>query len=211
MTIDFQVQRDVLFAFTTPIAQIGVPEAGAINGPLKEEILRRAAETKGQVRSNVGGWHSDDDIFDWPLEAVSILAESARLSVDRMMALVNQTANVETRQTLKGWANVCRRGHYHQPHSHATYHWSGVYYVDAGEDSDEFAKSGNLEFQDPRGAVEMSGTPGNPFGRSVAVKARSGVMVLFPSWLLHWVNPYQGESERVSIAFNSRVDHFRKR
>ena len=27
-------------------------------------------------------------------------------------------------------------------------------------------------------------------------------MVMFPSWLLHGVRPYQGEGERISIAFN---------
>jgi hypothetical protein len=56
----------------------------------------------------------------------------------------------------------------------------------------------------------MAGMPGNPFGRSIAVKAQSGIMAIFPSWLLHWMNPYHGDEPRVSIAFNARVDHLRK-
>lgn len=71
-------------------------------------------------------------------------------------------------------------------------------------------KSVLLEFRDPRGGVEMAGIPGDPFGRSIVVRPQSGVMVIFPSWLLHWVNPYQGGGERISVAFNSRVDHFSK-
>ena len=60
--------------------------------------------------------------------------------------------------------------------------------------------------RDPRGAVEMAGTPANPFGRTVPVTPQDGMMVVFPSWLLHWVRSYQGPGERISIAFNSRVD-----
>jgi uncharacterized protein (TIGR02466 family) len=210
MSIDFQLKRDVLLAFTTPITQVRVGEAAAINPPLKAEILRRSAEEKGQVRSNVGGWHSGDDIFDWPVDGMSVLKESAEQAVTKMAELVNQSPAARIEQTLRGWANVCRSGHYHKPHSHATYHWSGVYYVDTGTVSNEHPQSGTLEFQDPRGAVEMAGMPGNPFGRSIAVRPQSGMIVIFPSWLLHWVNPYQGDEPRISIAFNSRVDLFRK-
>lgn len=211
MSIDFQVQRDVLLAFTTPIAQVRIGEAEAINKPLRDDILRRAADEKGQVRSNVGGWHSGDDIFDWPVDGISVLKESVEQAVTRMTELVNQSRAAEISQTLRGWANVCREGHYHKPHSHATYHWSGVYYVDSGAAaSAEHPQAGTLEFQDPRGAAEMSGMPGNPFGRSIAVKPQSGTMVLFPSWVLHWVNPYRSDEPRISIAFNSRIDHFRK-
>ena len=210
MSLDFQLRRDVLLGFTTPIAQVRLLEAEAINPALKEEILRRAADEKGQVRSNVGGWHSGDDIFDWPGESIEILAQSAREGAEQMTALVNQAKAIRTRQTLKGWANVCRKGHYHLPHSHATYHWSGVYFVEAGEELSDKPHSGLLEFQDPRGAVEMAGTPGNPFGRTVMVTPKTGMMVLFPSWLQHWVRAYEGEDERISIAFNSRIDSFEK-
>ncbi len=210
MSIDFQLKRDVLLAFTTPIAQVRVDEAEAINGPLKTEILRRAGEEKGQVRSNVGGWHSGDDIFDWPVDGIAVLRDSAEQAATKMTELVNQSRAAEIELTMRGWANVCHKGHYHKPHSHATYHWSGVYYVDAGTTPEAHPQSGTLEFQDPRGAVEMAGMPGNPFGRSIAVKAQSGIMAIFPSWLLHWVNPYHGDESRISIAFNARVDHWRK-
>ena len=209
MALDFQLQRDVLFAFTTPIAQIRLEKCEEINPVLKTEILDRERIEEGQVRSNVGGWHSDDDIFDWPIEAIDVLAQAAREAAATMTALVNQAAGAETEQTLKGWANICRKGDYHLPHSHATYHWSGVYYVDDGGDAAGNESSGMLEFQDPRGPVEMAGTPGNPFGRTVPVKARSGMMVVFPSWLLHWVRSYDGPGTRISIAFNSRIDRCR--
>jgi hypothetical protein len=30
-------------------------------------------------------------------------------------------------------------------------------------------------------------------------------MLLWPSWLKHWVHPYQGDGERISVAFNVNV------
>lgn len=55
MSIDFVTPRDVLFAFTMPIAQVRVTEVEEINGPLRAEILRRTESEAGLVRSNVGG------------------------------------------------------------------------------------------------------------------------------------------------------------
>jgi hypothetical protein len=38
-----------------------------------------------------------------------------------------------------------------------------------------------------------------------AVTPEVGMLVLFPSWHLHAVHPYHGETERISIAFNARI------
>ena len=34
---------------------------------------------------------------------------------------------------------------------------------------------------------------------------KAGRLVMFPSWLLHQVRPYRGNSERISVAFNLTV------
>ena len=62
--------------------------------------------------------------------------------------------------------------------------------------------SGLLELLDPRPFTEMVATPGEPFGQKAIIKPEAGAMVLFPGWLYHFVNPYFGEGERISIAFN---------
>ncbi len=205
MSIDFKTQRDVLYAFTTPIAQIEVKEAAEINPVIAAEVARRAAAEPGLKRSNVGGWHSGDDFFDWPLEEIALLSGSIREAVNNMAALVNRAKAVRTQQEMKGWANLCQNHDYHLAHNHALYHWSGVYFVDDGAPEDLPGKPGILEFQDPRGAVGMEGQPGNPFGRTVTVVPKGGLMAIFPSWLLHWVRPHQGARARISIAFNVRV------
>ena len=34
------------------------------------------------------------------------------------------------------------------------------------------------------------------------VRFDAGQLVLFPSWVLHDVKPYEGEGERITVAFN---------
>jgi predicted 2-oxoglutarate/Fe(II)-dependent dioxygenase YbiX len=42
-----------------------------------------------------------------------------------------------------------------------------------------------------------------PFAPSIRhVALEPGQLVVFPSWILHDVKPFQGEGERVTVAFN---------
>jgi hypothetical protein len=62
-----------------------------------------------------------------------------------------------------------------------------------------------LEFLDPRAGVEAVTAPGDPYGEPFRVRAEAGLLVLFPSWLYHWVHPYVGETPRIAISFNAAL------
>jgi len=49
----------------TPIGTFKVPGWEDLNPVLEKEIFRQMKEESGQVRSNVGGWHSADTVFKW--------------------------------------------------------------------------------------------------------------------------------------------------
>ena len=38
--------------------------------------------------------------------------------------------------------------------------------------------------------------------RAPVLRAEAGTMIVFPSWLYHFVNPFQGDGERISVSFN---------
>ena len=88
--------------------------------------------------------------------------------------------------------------------------WSGVYYVEDGGICDDPKLEGQLEFMDPRGPSVIMYAPTRAFnvpgglsvGGNEVVVPKPGLMVLFPSWILHQVRPYKGTAERISIAFN---------
>jgi hypothetical protein len=81
-----------------------------------------------------------------------------------------------------------------------------VYYVDPGSYSPDSSLSGILEFLDPRAGAEAVRAPGDPYGEPVRVRPQAGLLVIFPSWLYHWVHPYQGDTPRVAVSFNASVD-----
>jgi uncharacterized protein (TIGR02466 family) len=208
--LTFNRERDLVLAFATPLAHIMVEEEAALSPALKRAILERAAADPGQVRSNVGGWHSKDDLLSWPEPEVLALRRNLEQAVNHMTALATRTPRFEASYRFAAWANVCRQGNYHKPHNHPDYHWSGVYYVETGGSDPERPHSGTFEVQDPRPFTEMVSLPGNPYGRTMVLKPEPGLLFLFPSWLYHWVNPFTGTGERISIAFNARLMSFRR-
>jgi uncharacterized protein (TIGR02466 family) len=107
--------------------------------------------------------------------------------------------------SVSAWATICRAGTYHAPHSHPDSAWSGVYYVNPGDGSPDQLLSGVLEFLDPRAAVEAVTAPGDPYGEPFRVRPRPGLLVIFPSWLYHWVHPYTGRTPRIAVSFNATL------
>ena len=65
--------------------------------------------------------------------------------------------------------------------------------------------SGVLEFLDPRAGVEAVTAPGDPYGEPVRVRPEAGLLVIFPSWLYHWVHPYAGQTPRIAVSFNATL------
>lgn len=206
VSIEFHPRRDLSLSFATPIARMRVREAREINPGLRKAILDKEAASPSVTRSNVGGWHSTDDLLDWPGPDFETLRATIREAVVSMTMLTLGSKSFEGRVKLSAWANVMRHGGYHQPHTHPQNHWSGVYYVDAGRPDPDWPTSGKIEIQDPRGRVEMFNLPGAHYGLSAEFQAEAGALVVWPSWLLHWVNPFYGDGERISIAFNARID-----
>lgn len=195
------LERQVAQAYATPIGRFRFPGAEAMNRELRRIVLEREAAQPSDDFANVGGWHSKMDLWDWPHPEINQLKPVILEAVRHMMAVGAGGQLPAGRVSVKAWANVSRRGNYHRVHNHPNSSWSGVYYVDAGGTAPH-PLSGVLELCDPRPFTEMVNTPGDPYGKRAIFQAEAGTMVLFPSWLYHFVNPFQGDGERISIAFN---------
>ena len=94
------------------------------------------------------------------------------------------------------------RGASKRPHTHPGAHWSGVYYV--AQPAVAPGNSGMIEFVDPRSDLpnwRILKAP--PFRMKKKLRPQPGDLILFPSYLVHWVYPNEAEEERVSIAFNA--------
>lgn len=194
----------ITLAFATPILRLALPGAEFLNKGLARRILESERKDKGRVVSNRGGWQSDGNIFDWELPELRVLAQAIELG----HASLRRTLTADRRAPggalrLDGWANVNRDGDWNRTHSHAGAHWSGVYYVDAGQPDPTVQPNGVLELIDPRHLGGAVPAPGFPLGHRLVVEPEPGLLVMFPSWLEHWVTPYRGKGQRISVAFNA--------
>ncbi len=190
--------------FPTRLMRRRRPKAAEFNARLREIVLGRERSDAGLGRSNVGGWHSRADLWDWPEPEIRELCDWVRRAAEDYTAEVAPVrAGDEIRISPYGgaWANLLRDGGYNKVHNHPGAVWSAVYYVAGGSPRGGEEGNGDFEFMDPR--------PGNIHGGKHVVKPEAGLLILFPAWLHHYVNPYRGDSERISIAFNMSVEILR--
>ena len=200
------MELDVTHAFPTAIGQLHVPDAGAMNQDLRTAILAEEVKEVSLGRSNIGGWHSRPDFLNRSEPAVAALTQWITWAVRKMITATAGDDEIKGILSLSAWATICREGAYHAPHSHPDSAWSGVYYVDAGTPSPDRHLSGVLEFLDPRAGVEAVTAPGDPYGEPLRVWPESGLLVIFPSWLFHWVHPYTGKTPRIAVSFNATLE-----
>ena len=205
-----EFSEESIAAFPTRIFRRQYSELSAFNRRMRAIILEKEqADSSGLVRSNVGGWHSNNDLMHWKhpeLEVLRALFQSA-LQDYYLAEAQRESGSVQITAAMEAWANISRKGHYAKSHAHPMSAYSLVYYVDAGDHDNEGRSdvSGNIEFMDPRGQSSMIATPGISDKDSLMVRPADGVLIMFPSWLYHHVHPYQGDRPRISIAANATV------
>jgi uncharacterized protein (TIGR02466 family) len=162
-------------------------------------------EKNATTRTNQGGWHYAFDLF----QLTSPLVAQLRARMEQhVQAFLDHVRRVDPprkdRFRLQGWINVNRAGDTNRLHSHPGSFLSSAYYVKVPKRM----KGGNLVFRDPRGpAVAMYETPGLELpwvgsGLGIPFAPSPGKLLLFPSWLEHHVEAFEGDGERISISFN---------
>jgi len=179
--------------------------------PLHPELVALAhqlrKEQPGIDRSNVGGWHSDGNIFARRQTALIELSKHLQAALQQISVVANQVLDVRVnfQATIFGWMNIHTTGGYHQPHYHPGTTWSGVYYIQTGETVPNFPLSGCIQFVDPRSRCETGPDMAVSHLGIMSVQPEDGLLLLFPSYLEHYVHPYFGRGERISLAFNCTV------
>ena len=94
-------------------------------------------------------------------------------------------------------------GHTQGLHVHPNANVSGVYYVTAPQAALGPGDAGKISFYDPRPRATMAQLPFQATRHRIAPVP--GDMYLCPAWLEHAVSAFQGEGERICIAFNGKL------
>ena len=197
--------------FETPLIVDQMPNALEVNRLLKSVILSRQAEDSGVRLSNVAGWQSATDMLKWGGPPAKVLLDRINSLVDHFTVDIRSPGDSRYGWFATMWANVSPPGASNQYHMHPGAFWSAVYYVDDGYDgSSEKGLGGELVLSDPRMPAIAMNSPDLRFRRpgqaadewEKYMRPVSGRLVIFPAWLQHAVNLFNGPGTRISIAVN---------
>jgi hypothetical protein len=188
--------------FPTPVIVEDIEKTDGLDAELERLILARHAADQGLRLSNRGGWQSTHDFATWSGDGGhKIIGRAVELATAHTIA----PGRLPPRWTVEAWANISGPGAFNMPHVHGGSFWAAVYYVRAGE-----GQGGELVLHDPRMPALRMHAPGLRFRNAgpelrAEIRPRSGLMVLFPGWLSHSVETWDGPGERISIAMNIRA------
>eukprot|EP01034_Spumella_vulgaris_P024754 gene24754-31131_t len=153
-----------------------------------------------------GGYRSQDGFLNRRDPAIQWLKSQIIPRVQTMLGLSNST---HIQFSVDGWGAVLREGHAQAMHVHPASMFAGIYYVAAPKEVAESGKSyGCLQFVDPRAGAAMAQVVRgkNIYGETFEIcpNERGGMLVLFPSWLMHEVKPMPASytGPRIAISFN---------
>jgi oxalate decarboxylase/phosphoglucose isomerase-like protein (cupin superfamily) len=104
------------------------------------------------------------------------------------------------------WANLSPKGTVHPRHCHPNNFLSGVYYVAVADGAD------TISFDDPRPhwtviAPELRDQRPE-LSNTVVMTVQPGTLIIFPSWLVHFVEANTSAITRVSVSFNVMFSSF---
>ena len=205
-------------AFSVPIVVTRLEDCSALNSELRRLFLEKEAEGDRYrnpdpfVIRNKALFESNFRLFDWPQPCVQKLRDFCLGAVYRTVRELNgyDTATLQRlHSATEAWFHITRRGGFFGAHNHPMHSWSGVYCV-CHEGDDPDSDSGKFSVINPLVMNTMYIDYGNAHMKSPysmaprMTRLSAGDLVLFPSWLLHEVLPYEGDDVRITVAFNVR-------
>lgn len=208
----------VSMIFPVPFITLEWNGTNEFNRSLKKLILYKRTIESGIKISNQGGWHSKQDLLTWDDACMLTLKQMIEEAISKMLVSTNSSladTHVEGWE-MEVWANVNTKGSSNISHDHTRdgNQWSGVYYVETGDDGTGNV-NGKTIFEDKYRTSSASYnrvptvlTNNKPTERNFTITPKDGLMVLFPGTLPHRVETYTGEKERITIAFNLKHKDF---
>ena len=163
-------------------------------------VSKMREQDPGVAKSNVGGWQSNNlqHFSDEPL--IWLQQQVVQTATESLQHFGKNKSRLDVHMD-GGWFNINKADEWNTPHTHMPCRWSGVFYIDV-DDSPAGRRSGNIIFIDP---IPLGPTYRNPIN-SFAIP-RSGLMLIFPGYLTHMVEPHKSPRDRISFSFNFHTSH----
>jgi uncharacterized protein (TIGR02466 family) len=189
--------------FTSPIYSSNLKEIN--NEKIKEFAYFKKNNNQQEIvqKSNFGGWQSKN------------LNKGEEKEIDKLVEIILKESlefikiySLHEKYNLyfdNIWININKKGDCNVPHIHANSFISGVYYVDSNIDS------GNIVFENPCQSFDyfinnIELKKGNGYNlKGVFYHPENNKLILFPSYLIHYVQPNKSLNDRISLSFNLNI------
>lgn len=183
---------DLLFPSPIFIIDFDIPDQNLM---MVDYVYYLENNSIGVNKTNIGGWQSDMNFFE--ANATKILVKN----IENSLKTIQEGMAITQSLYLDGaWANINRIGHFNARHVHPRSYLSGVYYVQASQNS------GSIVFHSPVNCKEMIEPNYSDLSVITAnvmkYEPKVGRCIIFPSWLYHSVEPNLSSDDRISISFN---------
>ncbi len=209
---DCSIERMISQVFTTPILRESTGLTLEQLFEIRDYLLGLREKSAGEEKSNRGGWHSSGNLFN-PAEYRSFPAMQEAV-IQVLFRYIGETFGYrgDIQLALTGWAVINGPGNYNAPHNHAANLLSGALYITVPPGM----RGGEIVFQDPRLNLNAHETPAmrelgiKPpwMATQINVAPTAGDILVFPSWLMHYVEPFQSDDPkavRIVVSFNASV------
>ncbi len=183
-------------------------------------LLHMQAEQQRVIDSQVavgaksarGLYESHFDLFRDPDASLQRLVQF----IERSLALAVCVANDQEAQPeqvaiefVDSWYHVTNHGGFHDAHVHHGCSWCGIYYLQlgsSGQRQGDGAPNGGSRFYCPFNGGGGYRDFGNKYlSNSIDAPLEDGLLLLFPSYLMHSGLPYTGNIDRIVVAFNAQA------
>jgi uncharacterized protein (TIGR02466 family) len=164
------------------------------------------------AKSAHGLYESNFDLFLQPEQSLQSLVKFIETTLSAAVCIANDQEamphDIEIR-FVDSWYHITNGGGFHDAHVHHGCSWCGIFYLETGASGQRLGQSapnGGSRFYCPFNLGGSYRDFGNKYlSASIDPPIETGMLLLFPSYLMHSGLPYQGDVDRTVIAFNAQV------
>ena len=150
---------------------------------------------------NYTDFYNDNNIIDDPL-----LKDVKDFILTEVNSVNNFAGFLEPINYLNSWFSIIEKYGYHEAHTHPDCLWSAVYYLQA-EHTDAPICFLNKNIIDTGWGMGVKSVKTEFNSNQVSVQPETGMLLIFPSYLLHKVDQQKTDNERIMIAMNFSNKH----
>jgi len=199
----YNKEKNMHLFFSTPVWTSKINNFQSVNNEMHVYIKSlQKKDPLGIVKSNFKGWHSKN--FNLQDKEPKKFIEAIKNNINNSLNSMNWDLHTQTVNIMSMWAIINEQGAWNQKHHHSNSDISAAYYVEAHDNC------GDIVFYDPRPARvykhPIAVGPNNLNATVNSIKPDPGLLVLFPSYLEHSVNPNLSDKKRIVISFNLNLE-----